>query len=139
MLAPYANPAIAASSALISAIGYFKAPYDIIPIKRLNELANIFSVSIDYILGLNDNRSYKNYKEEIDGKLSQERLKQLRKDNKLTQVKLASILNTSQSVIVGFEKGRNIIATPFLFQLCMTYHVSADYLLGKINEPQELL
>lgn len=139
MLASYANPAIAASSALISAIGYFKAPYDIIPIKRLNELANIFSVSIDYILGLNDNRSYKNYKEEIDGKLSQERLKQLRKDNKLTQVKLASILNTSQSVIVGFEKGRNIIATPFLFQLCMTYHVSADYLLGKINEPQELL
>ena len=121
-----------------SSYNQFEQQYDIIPIKRLNEVSNIFDCSIDYILGLTNKKKYINSNKEINEELSQERLKTFRKEKKITQVKLASILNTSQSAIVGFERGRNIIATPFLYELCKKYHISADYLLGKIDEPQEL-
>ena len=121
-----------------SSYNQFEQQYDIIPIKRLNEVSNIFDCSIDYILGLTNKKKYINSNKEINEELSQERLKVFRKERKITQVKLASILNTSQSAIVGFERGRNIIATPFLYELCKKYNLSADYLLGKIDEPQEL-
>ena len=64
------------------------------------------------------------------------RLKEFRKENKITQDKLASILNTNQSVIANYERGRTIIATPFLYTICKKYNISADYLLGKINTPK---
>ena len=121
-----------------SSYNQFEQQYDIIPIKRLNEVANIFDCSIDYILGLKNKKKYTNSKKEINEELSQERLKTFRKERKITQAKLADILNTSQSAIVGFERGRNIIATPFLYTICQKYNLSADYLLGKIDEPQEL-
>ena len=121
-----------------SSYNQFEQQYDIIPIKRLNEVANIFNCSIDYILGLNNNKNYNIINKEINLEMSKNRLKALRKEHKLTQNKLAQVLKTTPSVISGFERGRNIIATPFLYQLCKTYHISADYLLGKTNEPQEL-
>ncbi len=52
----------------------------------------------------------------------------------MTQDKLAKILNTNQSVIANYERGRTVIATPFLYTICKKYHISADYLLGKIDE-----
>ena len=70
--------------------------------------------------------------------LAEERLKDWRKKQKLTQTKLANALNTFHTVIVDYEHGKNLIATPFLYTICKKYHVSADYLLGKTNEPQEL-
>lgn len=121
-----------------SSYNQFEQQYDIIPVRRLNEVANIFDCSLDYILGLTNKKKYDNTKKEINEEISRERLKQFRKDRKITQVKLASVLNTSQSAIVGFERGRNLIATSFLYMICTKYHISADYLLGKIDEPQEL-
>ena len=116
-----------------SSYNQFEQQYDIIPIKRLNQLANIFHCSIDYILGLTDEKSYQGSRLEIDTTLSKERLKQFRKEHGLTQDKLAKLLETTQSVVCGFEKGRNLIATPFLYTICHKYHVSADYLLGRID------
>ena len=121
-----------------SSYNQFEQQYDIIPIKRLNEVASIFDCSIDYILGLTNQKKYINSKKEINEELSQERLKAFRKNRKITQQKLAKILQTTHSVIGGYERGRNIIATPFLYTICQKYNLSADYLLGKIDEPQEL-
>ena len=64
------------------------------------------------------------------------RLKEFRKENKLTQTKLASILNTTQSVIADYERGRYFISTPFLYTICKKYNISADYLLGRIDNPK---
>ena len=65
-------------------------------------------------------------------------LKEFRKENKITQLKLAQTLNTNQSVIANYERGRTVIATPFLYAICTKYNISADYLLGKIDSPKYL-
>lgn len=112
--------------------------YELIPIKYLINFANYFDVSIDFLLGLNHSNKKLQYNQNIDFKLIGSKLKDWRKENKLTQEKLAKVLNTNKSVICNYEKGRYLIATPFLYQICHQYHVSADYLLGRIDEPKYL-
>ena len=115
----------------------YELQISIIPIKHLITLSDYFNVSIDYLLGLTDIKQYKNVLK-ADKIVAGIRLKEFRNENKLTQVKLASILNTTFSSIAFNEKGRNYIATPFLYTICSKYHISADYLLGKIKEPKYL-
>ena len=108
--------------------------YNTIPLKHLNKLSNYFNVSIDYLLGLSKKIQYENIMKEINPNKSWQRLKEFRKENKITQDKIAKILNTNQSVIANYERGRTVIATPFLYTICKKYNISADYLLGKIDE-----
>lgn len=117
---------------------HYEIQDSIIPLKHLNNLANYYNVSIDYIFELTKQRKYSNFKKEININLSKERLKSFRKEQKLTQVKLANILNTFHTVIVDYEHGKNLIATPFLYTICKKYNISADYLLGKTNDPKYL-
>ena len=114
----------------------FERESSIIPIKRLNTYANFFNVSIDYLFNFTNIKQYKNFQKELNLELSGTRLKEIRKENKITQVKLANLLNTTQSNIVGYEKGKFIIATPYLYQICKKYNISADYLLGKTDSPK---
>ena len=113
----------------------YETEYAIIPSKHLITLSDFFNVSIDYILGFTKNKKYSN-KEIFDLKIYGKRLKEFRKEHKLTQEKLAKELNTTQSVIADYERGRYLIATPFLYTICKKYHISADYLLGRIDEPK---
>ena len=110
----------------------------IIPLKHLNTLCNYFNVSIDYIFELTNIKNYNNINNNIDKIEVGKRLKNFRKENKLTQEKLANLLNTTHSVISAYEKGKNLIATPFLYTICKNYKISADYILGKIDSPKYL-
>ena len=110
----------------------------IIPINHLNNLCNYFHISIDYLLGLTSIKQYKNQKDNFSYDIFANRLKELRKGNKLTQENLANILNTTHSVISDYENKKKIIATPVLYTICKKYNISADYLLGKINDPKYL-
>ena len=114
----------------------YEDEYIIIPLKHLNTLCNYFNVSLDYIFSFTNIVKYENSIKEIDTKLAGIRLKEFRKKHKITQDKLATILNTIQSVIANYERGRTIISTPFLYTICKKYGVSADYLLGKIDNPK---
>ena len=109
----------------------------IIPIKHLVTLSKYFDVSIDYLFESTKLVQYENVKD-ADKIEAGKRLKEFRKENKLTQQKLANILNTTFSSIAFNEKGRNLIATPFLYTICKRYNISADYLLGKIDNPKYL-
>lgn len=111
----------------------YEREYVIIPIKHLITLCDYFEVSLDYILEFTNILNYKNCKKGINKTLSGNRLKELRKTNKITQDKLAKILNVSRTTITEYERGTNLIATPFLYTLCQKYHISADYLLGRID------
>ena len=116
----------------------YENEYEIIPLKHLNTLCNYFCVSIDYIFGFTTSRQYPDMKKEIDFIKAGIRLKEFRKELKLTQTALSNELNCSYGTIAGYERGRYLIATPFLFVICKKYHISADYLLGKIDEPKYL-
>ena len=118
-----------------SVYGKYEREYIIIPIKHLNTLCNFFNVSFDYIFSLTNKKVYENKNNNIDKNLSGKRLKEFRKNNKLTQDKLAKILNISRTTITEYERGTNIIATPFLYTISLKYNISTDYLLGKINTP----
>lgn len=112
----------------------YETEYEIIPIKHLNTLCNYFNVSFDYIFGFTNKKNYKNSIDEIDKTKSGNRIKEFRKENKITQEKLANELNMARSALANYERGRNVIATPFLYSISSKYLISADYLLGKIDE-----
>ena len=116
--------------------GKYEREYTTMPLKHLNTFCNYFNVSLDYIFNFNNIPNYENSQKEINKKLAGIRLKEFRKDNKLTQVKLAEILNTVHTVITNYENGKNLISTPFLYDICKKYNISADYLLGKIDDPK---
>ncbi|MCM1052585.1 MAG: helix-turn-helix domain-containing protein [Ruminococcus sp.] len=117
---------------------HYEVQEKIIPVTRLNDISNYYDTSIDYILGLNNLFQYKNSNKNINKEKLSIRLKEFRKDKNLTQIKLANILNIANGTIAEYERGTNIIATPFLYDICKKYHISADYLLGKIDNPKYL-
>jgi len=112
--------------------------YNTIPLVHLNNLCNLFNISIDYILSLNTIKQYNNSQKIVDNMICGKRLKEFRKEKKLTQTKLAEILNTTHSVIADYERGRYLISTSFLYAICKKYNISADYLLGKTDYPKLL-
>ena len=121
-----------------SQYGKYENEYTTIPIKHLNTLCNYFNISLDYIFSLTDNKQYNNSKNDINLLESGKRLKEFRKENKITQTKLADFLTTSFSNVSAYERGINIISTTSLYAICKTHNISADYLLGKIDSPKYL-
>ena len=87
---------------------------------------------------LNNNKQYNNSKNDINLLESGKRLKEFRKENKITQTKLANFLTTSFSNVSAYERSINIISTTYLYAICKKYNISADYLLGKIDNPKYL-
>lgn len=64
------------------------------------------------------------------------RLRDLREDHDLTQVKLAEILGMSQTGYSKYETGENDVPTQILIRLADLYDTSVDYLLGRTNDPK---
>ncbi|CDF11343.1 dNA-binding helix-turn-helix protein [Mycoplasma sp. CAG:776] len=120
-----------------SVYGRYEKEYQIMPIKHLLILCDYFKVSLDYLFNFTNQNLYVKQKE-TDKMILSKRLKDFRKENKITQKKLAQELNTSQSTIADYERGKNMIPTPFLYTICKKYNISADYLLGRINNPKYL-
>lgn len=59
-----------------------------------------------------------------------EKIRQLRKDRKLSQTQLAKILSTSQDTISLWEIGKSLPDANNIVAICKFFEVSADYLLG---------
>jgi transcriptional regulator with XRE-family HTH domain len=62
------------------------------------------------------------------------KIKELRKENGLTQKQLAKILNISETGFASWEQGLSEPNTDNIINLCQIFNVSADYLLGIENE-----
>ena len=67
------------------------------------------------------------------------RLKKLRKDRGEQQKDLAESIGLSQTQISTIESGKQGSSFDKLAAICQHYNVSADYLLGLIDEPRPLL
>ncbi len=66
------------------------------------------------------------------------RVKKLRKSMNEQQKDLAEAIGTTQAAISDIENGRRATSFDKLAAICMHYNVSADYLLGLIDDPRPL-
>lgn len=103
----------------------------IIPLKHLNSLSNFYEISMDYIVGLTDEKNNSGIIKltELNKNEIGSRIKKIREDNNLTLRDLAKELNTTSSS--AYETGKTLILTAFAYQICIKYNVSLDWLCGK--------
>lgn len=104
-----------------------------IPIELLNQLSNYYHVSLDYLLKITDDPHIEIVNQELDKKLVGENLKWIRKEKKLYQETLAQEIGTSHSLISEYESGKKLVSLTYGYAICMRYHVSLDWLYGKIK------
>lgn len=107
--------------------------HNIIPLKRLLFYANHYDLSLDYLFGIiPENTKYS--KIEINIKQLGQNLKNLRNENNMTEAKVATKINTTQSNYSHYETGTNLIPTVFLYNLIKIYKpFSIDKLFEREN------
>lgn len=108
----------------------------IIPLKHLITICNYYDISLDYAFNFTQTPQYPQNKTNVNPIEVGKRLKEFRKTNKLTQANLANIINVARSIIGEYENGHFLISTHSLYTICKDYNISADYLLGKTNNPK---
>ena len=65
-----------------------------------------------------------------------ERIKELRRKNKLSQEALGKILGLRQDSISTYERGKNYPEVRNLLILADYFGVSLDYLMGRTDDPE---
>ena len=103
---------------------------ELISLKKLTKVCNYFNTSMDYLVGITRN-NIGNGKHDLNYSIVGNNIIIFRKDNKLSQKDLATLLNTSQSTISAYEAGKTIILTAFALEIVKKYNVSSDWLCGR--------
>ena len=67
------------------------------------------------------------------------RVKKIRKAHGEQQKELAEAIGATQATISDIENGRKATSFDRFAAICQHYNVSADYLLGLIDEPRTLI
>ncbi len=101
---------------------------NIIPLPKLCAFAEYFGVSVDYVLGLTNNRRSKRGK----GKFTVQKLglnmKRARRERGYSQEDVAKLLGFTQAYISKCEKGISCISILNLYLFSREFHVSLDSL-----------
>lgn len=98
----------------------------IIPLKHLIDFCNLTNTTISYTLNLTNKKEKLSKKISINKSRLGINLRKERLNNSITQSQLATVLNTTQSVISEYENGITLIQTSFLYEFCLKYNISAD-------------
>lgn len=107
---------------------------DIIPTKRVYQIANIYKINIDYLLGLSNYKINLNSSNIINMDTVSNRIREIRKDFNETLVEFSKRLNTSNSTWSAYETGKVLILCAFLIEVCKFGNYSADWILGRSEE-----
>lgn len=67
------------------------------------------------------------------------RMREIREDKDLTQAQIGELLQKSQQGYNHIESGRAELKIDDLAKLCEFYNISADYIIGLIDEPKPLV
>lgn len=59
------------------------------------------------------------------------RLRELRKDNNMSQQELGKLIGVTKVSVSGYEKGTRVPSMDVLNKILDIFHISADYLLGR--------
>ena len=101
------------------------------PLMKLNELANYYHTTFDYILGLSLEHEFIKEKKEIDLNILKTRLYEIRKQKNLSQNLLCQKIGFSQTTYSQYERGITIPTSFKLLAIAQYYNVSIDYLVGR--------
>ena len=63
-----------------------------------------------------------------------QRLREIREDRDLSQADVGRVINKSQQGYSHIENGRAELKIDDLKALCDYYHLSADYLIGRVDD-----
>ena len=114
-----------------SAYSLWELGISVIPLPNLCDFANYFHYSLDYILGLTNNRKHTSSKTELSLKVLGENMKSIRKKEKLSQQEMAKILDVTQACVVRYEKGLICISISNLYKFCKKFSISFQKICGK--------
>ena len=120
-----------------SAYSLWELGVNIIPIKCLSSFADYFKCSLDYILGLSNQKKTYELVDGIDFKVLGNNLKKVRKSKKLSQENIANILNISQACVAKYEKGSIEISTSNLYEFSKEFAIPINDLCGKTKVHDE--
>lgn len=117
-----------------STVSGWETGKDSMPIKKLIIYANLYGYSLDYLFGIKWRNE--NYYPIIINKFSiGKNLRKLRIKNNDTESSLALKLNTTQSTVSNWERGKTIISTTFIVGLTKVYdNFSIDKLFNRIKD-----
>ena len=93
--------------------------------------ANYFKVSLDYLVGSTKDIEHLDKEGFLDEKVIANNIKSFRKQNKITQTKLANTIKCSQPSIVKYESGHHLITTNYALEFSKQYNYSLDKLIGR--------
>lgn len=108
----------------------------VISLNHLNDFCKYFKVTMDYVLNLSNQNNFNNniYNQEINKNIIGKNIKLVRKKYQLTQKKLAKVINTSQSTISSYEKGKTLVLTVFIYNLALNFNLSVDKICDRNKE-----
>lgn len=101
-----------------------------IPLEKLCNFAVIYNIRLDYILGLSKIKEPFSKMQKFDINIMANNLKQLRKNNNLTQKELGKKLSYSDAIISKQENAKHIMTYPALIKLSKIYKVPTDFIVG---------
>ena len=104
---------------------------NIIPLSKLCDYADYFKVSIDYILGLTNDKKTKIIYKGLNLKILGNNMKNIRLKQHLSQENIGNILGVTQACITRYEKGIICISIPNLYKFSKEFGISLSNLCGK--------
>lgn len=107
---------------------------DIIPTRRIFQIAKFYDVNVDYLLGLTCKKKTIKKIKEIDRKIVASRCKEIRNDYNESLRTFAKRLNTSNSTWCAYESGKTLILCAFMLEINNFGNYSIDWILGLSNE-----
>lgn len=107
---------------------------DVIPLKKLNDLANFYHTSLDFLIGKSPTMEEVKEIQKIQTATVSQNLKEFRETKHLTQKQFADVLTTSQSNIHKYENEKGLITTYYALEFCKHYDYSLDELIGRHKE-----
>lgn len=104
---------------------------NIIPLKYLCEYADYFKVSIDYVLGLTNDKKINILYEGLNLQTLGNNMKKIRENNNLSQENIASMLGVTQACIARYEKGIICISISNLYKFSNEFKKTLSEICGK--------
>lgn len=97
------------------------------------KLANYFDCSLNYLMGIDDNKKEVSFNKKYNKNLFFERYVNLLKQNKLSHYKFSKIIGISQSTYYAYKNG-SVPYMDILEKMARYFSCSIDYLVGRSDK-----